>query len=169
MKSIRAVLLAVFLTLSIFSAVTYTACNKNHCHNVLCLNYGSCDGGSCVCLPGYEGNRCQTLSRDKFIFTYNGHDSCGHFNGHTYDQYPIRLLAVPLDSTEMTLKGLLDSLSDSAICTMQSPDSFSFIGANNSTTYYGSGKLRNDSLWLNYLVKHDTTQFSCNYFGISLK
>jgi len=168
MKPISNVLLTLLLITVVFSAVMYTACNKNHCSNITCLNNGSCDGGNCVCPIGFEGLRCEILSRDKFVNTYNGHDSCGSFNGHTYEQYPIRLLAMRTDSIELTMMGILDSLSDSAVCTMQSPDSFYFQGLNNSTTYYGTGKLRNDSLFLQYHVQHDTTSFDCSYFGISL-
>lgn len=37
--------------------------------SVVCLNGGQCDpqSGSCDCLPGYEGDSCQFLSRDKFL------------------------------------------------------------------------------------------------------
>lgn len=164
----RTVLLTAILTLVVFSAVTYTACNKNHCRNVVCANGGACDGGHCVCLVGFEGDRCEILSRDKFVNTYNGHDSCGNFNGHTYEQYPIRLLAMLTDSTELSLFGLMKNLNDSAVCTMVTTDSFNFTGLNNSTTYYGYGKLRNDSLWLHYHVQHDTVDFDCHWFGIGL-
>ena len=70
------------------------------------------------------------------------------------------------ESIELTMMGLLNNLSDSAVCTMLTVDSFYFQGLNNSTTYYGSGKLRNDSLWLNYHVQHDTSSYDCHYFGI---
>lgn len=166
MKLMRPVLFTAFLALIVFSAVMYTACNKNKCHNVFCLNEGSCDGGSCVCKVGYEGPRCETLSRNKFIRTYNGYDSCGNFNGHTYQQYPIKLLAMRTDSIELTMHNILNDPDDSAVCTMVASDSFYFEGLNNSTRYYGSGKLRNDSLWLRYYVQHDTSEYDCKYFGI---
>jgi hypothetical protein len=75
---------------------------------------------------------------------------------------------VRTDSAELTMIGLLSNLNDSAICTMITTDSFHFQGLNNSTTYYGGGLLRNDSLFLNYHVQHDTVSFDCNYFGIGL-
>lgn len=170
MKPIQSILLTAFLTISVFSIVVYSACNKNKCHNVTCLNQGVCDGGHCVCPRGFEGNRCQTLSRDKFIFTYNGGDSCQGtpFNNH-FTQYPVHLLARLNDSTEMVLMNLLNDPSDSAICTIQTTDSFTFIGSNNSTTYTGTGKLRNDSLWMSYHVVHDTSSYDCRYFGQSLR
>jgi len=166
MKPIRAILLTAFFTLSAFSAVVYTSCNKNKCDNVICLNLGVCNGGSCVCPTGFEGNRCQTLSRDKFIFTYNGGDSC---STKINTIYPIYILAVLSDSLEMNMKNFLNNPQDSAVCTIQSTDSFTFIGSNNSTTYTGTGKLSNDSLWMTYHVIHDTTSYNCSYFGQSLR
>ncbi len=40
---------------------------------------------------------------------------------------------------------------------------------NNSTTYTGWGKLRNDSLWLAFHVQEDTSSYDCKYFGQSLR
>ena len=76
MKFIRSIMLTVLITLSVFSAVVYTACNKNKCDSVTCKNRGACDGGYCFCLTGFEGPRCATFSRDKFLYTFSGADSC---------------------------------------------------------------------------------------------
>jgi hypothetical protein len=167
MRPKRYLVLAAFITVAVFSVATYSACNKNKCHNVVCLNNGACFGGTCKCPTGFEGNRCQTLSRDKFIYNYNGYDLCG--DSSLYHPYSVQLLAVLHDSTEMVLRNLLDNLDDSAICTIQSTDSFTFIGSNNSTTFTGVGHLSNDSLWLYYHVVHDTTSYDCKYFGQSLR
>lgn len=167
MKPVRTILLTAVFTLTVFSVVVYTACNKNKCHNVICLNLGACDGGNCICPTGYEGNRCQTKSRDKFIFTYNGSDSCSP--GFGYHVYSIHLLAVQTDSLQMVMKNFLNNMDDSAICTIQSTDSFTFTGSNNSTYYTGRAKMRNDSLWMVYHVVHDTTAYDCVYFGQSLR
>lgn len=170
MKAMRNLLVTILVALSAVLAVSYSACNKNKCHNVTCLNHGVCDGGNCVCPVGFEGNRCQTLMRDKFIANYNGFDSCGFDSfADTVTVYPVKLLAVLRDSVEMVLHNLMGEPADSAICTIQSTDSFTFIGSNNSTTYSGWGKMRNDSLWLRYHVQQDTTSFDCKFFGQSLR
>jgi hypothetical protein len=170
MKPIRYILLAAILIISVFSVAVYSGCNKNKCHNVLCLNQGLCDGGICMCPVGFEGIRCGTLSRDKFIYNYNGYDSCEyHSDSAGRNVYSIHLIAVLHDSIEMTLTNLMNIGADSANCTIQSTDSFTFIGSNNSTTYSGSGKLSNDSLRLVYHVQHDTTSFDCKYSGQSLR
>jgi hypothetical protein len=116
---------------------------------------------------GYEGYRCEKPMRDKFIHTYSGGDSC-----HTpavYTQYQVQLLVTLTDTLTMTLMNLLDTMADSAICTIQATDSFTFIGSNNAVTYRGSGKLKHDSLWLVYSVKADTSTYNCRYFGQSLR
>ncbi len=132
----------------------------------MCLHRGVCNGGNCECPVGYEGLRCDTLSRDKFIFNYNGGDSCSNFPDQ-YHQYNIILQAISYNPYEMVMKHFIGNWDDSAICTIQSPDSFTFIGANNGTTYQGWGKLSNDSLWMAYSVEQDTSTYSCHYFGQS--
>ncbi len=169
MRASRNILITAFLTLFIFIAASYTACNKNKCHNVTCVSRGVCDGGKCVCPVGFEGSRCEKLMRDKFIFNYNGYDSCHSFYGDTMKPYSVKLIAVLHDSLEMTLTNLLGDPSDSANCTIQSTDSFTFIGSNNSTTYTGWGKLRNDSLWLAFHVQENINSYDCKYFGQSLR
>lgn len=164
MASMRNLLLTVFMTIMVVTAVSYMSCNKNHCSNVVCQHLGACDGGTCFCPVGYEGIRCETPSRDKFIFTYNGHDVCSNLSGQ---QYPITLVAK--DSVELTMRNFINNLQDSAVCTLVATDSFVFQGSNNATTYTGTGKLSNDSLWLYYTVEHDTTTYTCQYLGASLR
>lgn len=78
MKSFKNIALSAMLTLGAFGAVTYTACNKDECKDVVCQNGGNCSGGSCNCLVGYEGSRCETVSATKFIGTWNVEEpSCG--------------------------------------------------------------------------------------------
>lgn len=166
MKSKSLVLLTALVTIAIFSLISYTACKKDPCGNVVCLHLGACDGGNCVCKVGYEGLRCETLSRDKFIFTFNGHDSCTRFGLH---QYPLHFEAMLNDPREMTMWNILDDPQDSAVCTIQAVDSFTFIGSNNATTYRGWGTLRHDSLYIKFHVDQDTTSYDCNYHGLGLR
>ena len=163
MKVLRNILVTAFLTLGTFFAVTYTACTKDHCNNVVCMNGGACDRGSCTCATGFEGSRCEVLSRTKFIANFNGGDSCG-IEGHR--QYSIRFLVVPANKLQMTMKNILGNNDDSAICNMAAIDSFTFNGNNNSITYAGFGKISNDSLHLSYHVQYDTVNYDCKFFGL---
>src|SRR4051812_38577263 len=123
MKPIRQILVAAFVTIALFSVIAYTACKKDPCDSVICLHLGACDGGKCICPTGYEGARCEVLSRDKFIFTFNGGDTCG---SRGFRQYPIYLRANLYDSLEMTMRNFLNNPDDSATCTMRATDSFTF-------------------------------------------
>ena len=152
-------------------ATNYFACaTKDKCNNVVCLNNGSCNSGNCVCLTGFQGPRCDSLSRDKFISVYHGGDSCDYVldSPGVYRQYAnsIRLTANIIKPLELVMTNFLDNPLDSAVCTMVAVDSFTFLGANNSTTYNGTGWLRNDSLFMHYHVIHDTTSYDCNYLGL---
>jgi len=56
---------------------------KDECDSVNCLNGGTCDEGNCNCTSGFEGDLCQTATRDKFFGTYNVNESCD-FGNDTY-------------------------------------------------------------------------------------
>lgn len=82
MKSIRNIAFSALLAVGAFTMVTYTACTKDECEDVVCNNGGACVSGTCNCATGYEGTNCDTKSRDKFIGTWSGSDKC---NLGTYD------------------------------------------------------------------------------------
>ena len=163
MKQIKNILLTALLTILVFSAVIYTSCHKDKCKDVVCLNKGVCDNGKCFCLTGYEGPRCDTLSRNKFIYTFNGGDYCG--DSAKYAEHPLHFLTVRYKPLEMNMKNMLGNPQDSAFCTMQSSDSFTFEGSNSSTTYDGYGVYKHDTLKMLFEVRHDTTSYYCKYVG----
>ncbi|HRO43267.1 MAG TPA: calcium-binding EGF-like domain-containing protein [Flavipsychrobacter sp.] len=76
----KRIALSAMLTIGAFGAVTYTACNKDECKDVVCLNGGTCSGGNCSCQAGYEGNRCETLSITKFVKVWSAADQIGSTN-----------------------------------------------------------------------------------------
>jgi len=87
MKSIKNIALSALLTVGAFGVVTYTACSKDDCKDVVCQNGGTCSGGSCTCPTGYEGTNCQTKS---FIGSWKGSDVC---TSGTYNNITIQLNA----------------------------------------------------------------------------
>lgn len=168
MKPIYSIIIAALATIATFTTITYsTSCSKDRCMDVVCLNKGACDGGTCYCLVGFEGSRCETYSRNKLIATFNGGDLCG--DTARYHQYPLHFLAVPNKPLEIKVKNVLGDPDDSAVATMRGIDSFSFTGSNNSTSYYGNGTYRRDTLRMSYIVREDTTEYSCKYIGGSLR
>jgi hypothetical protein len=168
----KRILTAIILLMGSAFSVWMTSCkNSNKCQNVACINGGSCDNGRCVCPVGYEGPLCDTFSRNKFVHNYNGGDSCSQsvFNDTMhYTQYgnPVYIQARMSKPIELVIKNFLDDPRDSAIGTMLKTDSFSFLGANNSITYSGTGWLRSDTLHMHYHVIHDTVSYDCNYLGL---
>ena len=168
MKPIRSILLTAILTILTFSSVTYMACHKDKCRNVTCLNEGTCESGHCSCPTGYEGDRCEVLSRTKMINTFNGHDICNINDTNQFHQYPVLFTEIPAKPLEFELKNFIENMDDSAACTMRSVDSFTFIGSNNGTTFSGYGTLRKDTLRMSYRVQIDTNSFTCKFIGGSL-
>ena len=70
--------LLISCCLAAFFSVMYISCKKtssaiDKCKSVACHYGGACDSnsGKCICLPGYEGANCETVSRDKFLGSWN--------------------------------------------------------------------------------------------------
>ncbi|WP_162903265.1 calcium-binding EGF-like domain-containing protein [Taibaiella koreensis] len=64
MKTFLLTAMGVF---AIFSTMTLTSCKEDKCKATVCAYGGVCqDDGSCQCPVGYEGERCETITRDKF-------------------------------------------------------------------------------------------------------
>ncbi len=59
---IRSILLSALFTCCAFLIVTYTACTKDSCKDVLCQNNGICVDGNCKCPSGYGGTNCETVT-----------------------------------------------------------------------------------------------------------
>ena len=69
--TLKTVFLSALTTASAFVAVVYTSCKEDKCKAIACAYGGACSDGVCICLPGYEGTSCETISRDKFVGFYN--------------------------------------------------------------------------------------------------
>lgn len=74
MKSIRNMAFSALLAVGAFTMVTYTACTKDECEDVVCNNGGACVSGTCNCATGYEGTSCDTEVRKKFLKTWTASD-----------------------------------------------------------------------------------------------
>ena len=98
MKTFLLTAMGVF---AIFSTITLTSCKEDKCKTTICAYSGLCnDDGSCTCQTGYEGERCETITRSKFVGTYtvteDGTSSnpaqyaVGVENGNAIDEVKIR-------------------------------------------------------------------------------
>ncbi len=64
-----------FLILALMTVV-YSGCKKDECKDVTCLNGGQCNSGKCDCPSGYEGDKCETKTNEKFAGIYVGNETC---------------------------------------------------------------------------------------------
>lgn len=92
MKSIKNLAFSAMLTLGAFSAITYTACSKDDCEDVVCSNGGTCVDGNCACPTGWEGTTCQTKVSAKFVGTWAVQETCG---GSPSTPYQVTITADP--------------------------------------------------------------------------
>lgn len=143
MKSIKNIALTALLTIGAFGAVTLTSCSK--------------DDDSCA--TGYEGTDCKTLSRDKFIGTYVGSETCTVGS----DNYTMTI-AANSDEIKLTLTNLYND-NYTAIGTMTGTNTFSFSGSQSGTTFTGTGSLSGNQLTVSYTLSDGTISNTCTFIG----
>lgn len=71
MKSMKKIIITALSTLTLFLAFVLNSCEPDKCKQVSCAYGGTCKDGTCLCQTGYEGEHCETISRDKFKGIYN--------------------------------------------------------------------------------------------------
>lgn len=87
--ALKSILLTAFLTIVAFAAVVHQSCTQDKCKAVTCAYGGVCNDGNCICMPGYEGSTCETISRKKFISNLWEVDEQGTVSPHR--KYPVAI------------------------------------------------------------------------------
>jgi hypothetical protein len=67
----KRIIITALSTLTLFFAFVFNACTPDKCKHVSCAYGGTCKDGTCLCQTGYEGEHCETVTRDKFKGIYN--------------------------------------------------------------------------------------------------
>lgn len=69
----KSILKSSLFVAAIFTGASFSSCTQDKCETMLaCANNGEClSDGSCACPVGYEGPRCETTTRDKFLGSWN--------------------------------------------------------------------------------------------------
>jgi hypothetical protein len=164
MNQIKKVLLTVIATVGVFSA-TFMSCTPDPCKDVICNNGGSCLDGACQCASGFEGTNCQTLSRAKFIGTYNCSDACSTGSG-TY----VNTISASADSMKITfgnMSGLTTALATpTSVFATVSGSNFTIpsqpvVGAV-ATSIAGSGSMSGSIISTTYTVTVGAVTDACS-------
>lgn len=104
---------AILLTLFLFSCEKKQSSNNNtepyvdKCKGVTCLNGGTCVDGVCDCIDGYEGEKCEILSREKYLGTYVGYCKLISHNSGQGNEATVTI-EENTDETKVSIKGLLE-------------------------------------------------------------
>lgn len=160
MKSIRNIAFSALLAVGAFATITYTSCNTDACDDIDCMNGGLCISGTCSCPTGYEGETCQTLSRDKFVGVYSGNETCTIGS----DSYAITLSASS-DDLKINYTNLYNQ-SYSAVCTITGQNTFSFAGtASGGVSFDGTSTLNANTITVNYTINTGTLSNTCTFIG----
>jgi hypothetical protein len=96
--------------------VTISSCDRDSCRHVTCPTNLECASGSCVCLDGYEGTDCSTLSSTKYTshsWLVNNNCNDPNSSGQYYTQIYTCNNAIGVNC--ITFNGLVDGQSVSAL------------------------------------------------------
>jgi EGF-like domain len=165
MNQFKKVLLSAFATVAIFGT-TLVSCTSDPCDpkTIVCANGGTCLDGACQCASGFEGTKCETLSRAKFIGVYNCSDACTTGAG-TY----VNTIAASSDSLKITfsnMSGLSTALgTPTSVYATVSGNTFTIpsqaVIGSATTTISGSGTIAGSIVTTSYSVKVGTVTDAC--------
>lgn len=146
MKKARVLLSALMLSAIGLTTLTVTSCNKD----------------DKKCNVGYEGKDCKTLSRDKFIGTWNGLENCTLGT----DNYTVSVTASGTSEVQIVI-GNVYNQGFIATGSITGEQTMSFNGSEGDITYSGTGKINtaNGDLELTYNISNAGTTNSCTFIG----
>lgn len=161
MKKLKTILLAGVLTAGVFSSAVFTSCNSDACADVVCSNGGACVDGTCACPTGFEGAKCETLSRDKFIGVFNGNETCTQGT----DTYAVTI-TTNSDKTKFNIQNLYNNVPTLTAIASANGNAFSIpsqtVGA--GVTASGSGTINGNTITITYTVSGGATN-TCTFIG----
>lgn len=103
---LKTIMLSALGALTAFTAVTVSSCNEDKCKAIVCAYGGVCSDGMCLCLSGYEGNQCETITRTRYLGVWNVTED-GTYSNAT--QYPLSIEGSPDKITEIRIKNFRNS------------------------------------------------------------
>ncbi len=144
MKKARLILTASMLTIFGFTAVTMTSCNKDE-----------------TCAIGYEGKDCKELTRDKFLGTFSGNETCTIGS----DEYTVTITEHSND-IQVNMSNIYND-NYTAIGKVTGTNEISFSGNGNGgvTTFSGTGTIVGNTLTLDYSIGDGVTENDCKFIG----
>jgi len=104
----KIVMLSALGALTAFSAVTFSSCNEDKCKAIVCAYGGVCTDGQCLCASGYEGNQCETVTRNRYLGVWHVTED-GTYSNAT--QYAISVEPGP-NITELRIKNFRNSFQE---------------------------------------------------------
>lgn len=121
----------------------------------------SCDK---TCDEGYEGDKCDTEIREKFIGAFQGNEICTTGN----DNYTLTIAKSGTDVLKVTLSNVYGS----AFVATASVDGSSFTVASQTVaigvTVSGSGTVSGNNLTFSYNINDGTNSNNCSFTGTKL-
>jgi len=135
----------------------------NPCSGIDCLNYGLCNDGECLCLAGYEGTVCDTISRDRILGSYVATQNCNQDEPFTYQMF---IAAGPQSVSDLIIGnfgngviGVHATLNGDYITIPQQH----LVVQSGAVDVHGTGFIGDSTIAFSYFLNDGTTDFHCNF------
>ena len=154
----------IIKTLLLLCVLGLASCKPDPCLDVICLNYGICDDGACLCADWYEGTDCSTEERAKYYGDYIGTATYFNAAGDEIDSSTdtIPVVANGLIVNEIIADGIPLVLSVSGLGVFVIPPNATSDPNGTSLTVSGDGSFDSNLLTINATMEfaQDTLTFS---------
>lgn len=125
---------------------------------------GVCHEGYCLCNDGYEGDRCEIISREKMLGTYVG---TLNLLGKPLEENVTTIIAAPTGKDqESKIEITYKNTTIEKLCTVKSGNSFKYSFDDGITAYTIIGKFYDGELtFTEETVKEGKITQSCTFIG----
>ena len=140
------------------------SCKEDPCDTVVCQNDGVClENGTCECPPGFEGDLCETFTREKISGNLDVVSDCTGGSADT-DTWSIGASAsafneVLINNFHLPALNIIATITDPSTIEIKEQ----FVGGPTSYTIFGSGTIEAEGqLSLQYTIISDVPADTTN-------
>lgn len=134
-----------------------TGCKKDPCKDVVCQNGGTCNEGDCDCTSGYEGAKCETEVRAKFLGSYNVNENCNSGN-YTYSSS----ITPSANSVDAIVIGNLGNFNPQLnVRATVSGNNLNINDTQGGVSFSGSGNISGNTLTIIYTISQAGSTDNC--------
>lgn len=150
-------------TLLLSAALILAGCDP--CKDADCQNSYNCYKGTCECLYGYEGERCEILTREKMLGTYKGTYSCA--GDDDIQDYIVEVMPFPDERTVHKVAVQENGEEGMKLCEITGTNTFSLEYNLSGSFHSYIGEVNGDELTITFKAGGEgRLNYDCSFKGV---